>query len=1166
MYARAVPDGPAPLLSTRHRVVLAILLTGGAVWLVLAPGFREIAGYVSIWAGPGPRFGVIAHPLIGVSTAPLLCLLAAGIALAGQRSAAWLGLGLGSAGLLQACLAQQRSFPLGAGEPPWGIVIFALLLVGAVWVAMGRQGAGVRRPGVAVAAAAVLASALLPTWLSDGVLAPTDRHWAWCLLAVLLGWGAARSGRGAPGLQRVGAALSVLWLVADVLTSSVSGAGWLAVGLAAFAVVAAALAALRPGGAAGGRGGGLALGAAVAIGLALFLAWPMVRPIPGPIQAVCPSAGGVRVVHLGTLYDELGLSAYQARLRLRPSRAIVVTERSAERGIIETARADAAALACGGEAPMCLPGPGMASGPGRVVACNSEVRITSDRVPADGRAGSRLVGVRGDWALELGAGIDGSVVAPRGLIPTDRYLPIVVRPSLVASRHGEDARDRLVVVDTEQRRRIATWRIERDDAAPSIAFGAGYAWLVLKEDAAVAVRTEDGVVVGAASLGEPDRYCGSTPRFAVASGEHLWIASCRAIFALAAEPVALMSAVGAGVRPSPSEVRGVLTALSPDATIPPPRGVGQERVATALTDWDFRFRLGAPEAEDGWRFGGDEAARRTGRRHVGAATRGEERIEVHVEGEWGALREWLVRRIRLVLPGAAPSCATGEFLGRSDAQRCVAQPPEGPSVDAVAVRSGGASYAVVVVGSADAARAAALRLGFTLIDGPVSSRPLPGPHPDADGSDWWVRGGVYENGAAGVRVAPPPGWRLVVAPIALGEGRVGLERRGLPAALVRIEFRRARVSDPSGWRTQWLASARSRGGREVALRLWGDRGVAVELPAGTVEAARHLGRMVLVLTSRVFEQRGAVAREALEEVAPAVALIEDATDLRRRLQARVDPHAEVHSDVSVRWGALRDFRAQYRWHRPRRGFWRVDLSERRSDLGGEQLAIFEETAHGLTASLARHPGPVPEDPLMGRRVVDLRVGAGLLRLTITGLRRDLEAGADAIGALVAGFHIDATSAGYAIVGTQTLRDLDFGVEVTLPVGWAPGACVRRWPARDAHQMALLCRRGDHTLMELVVTHHRGVVTPTDDAVAELVRTLEPRGRVEVSVAQLGGWPATEVRWAGGGQLERYWLATVGPTAIRLRTTTRVMARHLTVDADRWVRLLDLPAPAGAEAD
>ncbi|MDC0675707.1 hypothetical protein [Nannocystis radixulma] len=480
------------------------------------------------------------------------------------------------------------------------------------------------------------------------------------------------------------------------------------------------------------------------------------------------------------------------------------------------------------------------------------------------------------------------------------------------------------------------------------------------------------------------------------------------------------------------------------------------------------------------------------------------------------------------------------------------------------------AYCIYGSGLAHAVSLAALEpllRAFSLLPGEITAPPVAATA-DQRGPGWRVRGGVFESAVSGLRVAPPPGWRLLVGDELKRmnpDAEVGLQKEALGAHLVVVPERFR--GDAATYRTRihglWMDERRASlldqwtvelAGEPVALlRVADDR---LEYAVGT-RVADGFG---LQFAASYPPATGEASRAGLDEAFTAVALAEPAARaaLGEELAALGDPQSDIGPQHSLRGGVFRDFAARVVWRAPP-GFWRL-IARDDPESSDREVLEFEHPASGLWGGLvvAERPGVDPDawhaERVAARggvatRLKGLALGRGaarFARVTIahggievvytiatavhgdTAIELSAQAFASELGQVEA--ELRQVFAGLELAPALPMSRQDGGEHVDerrgfalrVPAGWEL-AEEKFGDGGDGVDMAQW-RRGFQTFLVMVLDSGQSPLTAEygRKVSVQSMRKLfsQDAGEPRESAATLAGAPAERLSWTGGlGRVE-----------------------------------------------
>lgn len=256
--------------------------------------------------------------------------------------------------------------------------------------------------------------------------------------------------------------------------------------------------------------------------------------------------------------------------------------------------------------------------------------------------------------------------------------------------------------------------------------------------------------------------------------------------------------------------------------------------------------------------------------------------------------------------------------------------------------------------------------GFRLLDGTVSSSARPvRATADAAGPGWRISGGVFESAAYGLRVAPPPNFRLLIGEELAAvdaDAEFGLQHER-PDVTFYVVGQRPPSTDVEGFRTRELERVASGLGFEEE-----DEPIEVPFAGKAVSVGRYRSAAVPEATFllgvhclperclRLFASTfGGLTAAHVDAVRQAVAAIEplppaEQDALALRLAGEPEARVRVGPDFVYRGGLYRHFTHRVHWQRPDAG-WRVRMGNEAPPPFDQTLLFLERPREGLFATL-----------------------------------------------------------------------------------------------------------------------------------------------------------------------------------------------------------------------
>ena len=445
----------------------------------------------------------------------------------------------------------------------------------------------------------------------------------------------------------------------------------------------------------------------------------------------------------------------------------------------------------------------------------------------------------------------------------------------------------------------------------------------------------------------------------------------------------------------------------------------QEQAGPALSDHGYRFSLRAPA---GWRLQGEtEIGKINASAQAGLMSRQGKILAVLVEQ---APVDDLVLLTDAVVEGIAVHekqilrVEAVDYCGLPARQFALRGTIQGTDVIFVGRMFLRAGYVYQVIGWGSTLFARSIDdfeegfAGFGLLED-ETVRPRRREHSlaDAEGLGWRLRDGAYESVVPGLRLSPPPRWRLVVGAELDGmntEAHVGMVQGDGQAFMVVIS---ERVSGVDEERFSRFLRTRFRENSLGASRVVGEP-LAIPVGEATLDAVlldvEHAG-MTLRFAHGMLYHRGfanqvlvwwlrddgqTAASERVRDALAGLELLAD--DALEALQAetRATPLSEeyVAPDCAIRGGVYTDFRHDFTWTRPADAMWRMTCGDT-IQAGGARLEL-EEIEQGLFGTLAvgparaasaaalhaQHRGTLvaPDDPQLEAPPDELQLGEHVL--------------------------------------------------------------------------------------------------------------------------------------------------------------------------------------------
>jgi hypothetical protein len=270
---------------------------------------------------------------------------------------------------------------------------------------------------------------------------------------------------------------------------------------------------------------------------------------------------------------------------------------------------------------------------------------------------------------------------------------------------------------------------------------------------------------------------------------------------------------------------------------------------------------------------------------------------------------------------------------------------------------------------------------FALLAGPVRGRTAPPPAvADAQGADWRVRDGVYESPAAGLRVKPPRGWRLLLRDELQNinpDASFGLQSTAPAIFLTVIAERVDAAQLPAVRKAVTAQQTVVEGGQQQKLRLGRaplklkqvrEEGLsdALTLLHGTLYRGERLYQIAFGTAAPHEPRHLQEALDALHFLTP-----DEEQALVAQLAAAPDPEATATANQALWGGRFRDFERGIVWQKPDRE-WSVRIGDAAATSAEGAILAFEHARLGLFGWLV----PMEAGDLDAQ---------GLLRLFMTGI-------------------------------------------------------------------------------------------------------------------------------------------------------------------------------------
>jgi hypothetical protein len=269
--------------------------------------------------------------------------------------------------------------------------------------------------------------------------------------------------------------------------------------------------------------------------------------------------------------------------------------------------------------------------------------------------------------------------------------------------------------------------------------------------------------------------------------------------------------------------------------------------------------------------------------------------------------------------------------------------------------------------------------GFAILSGPVRPPPPAVFHyPDRSGPGWRVKDGVFESAASGLRVKPPPGWRLL-----LGseldqfhpDAEFGLQQRRPPIYMAVVSERAGagQLAQVQTYvRTQSVPMA---GGEHRALRFDGRPLDVVRIQSEVVPASVRVFHGMRASEDRlyqvVFGLPSARGFEDLQAALDAVTFLDPGA--REALIAELARASDMQTaidDGSALWGGrFRAFERGITWVKPS-SEWKANIGASASAHADNAILAFEHSRHGIMGYLL----PMQPVAIDARELLRLFVG------------------------------------------------------------------------------------------------------------------------------------------------------------------------------------------------
>jgi len=218
---------------------------------------------------------------------------------------------------------------------------------------------------------------------------------------------------------------------------------------------------------------------------------------------------------------------------------------------------------------------------------------------------------------------------------------------------------------------------------------------------------------------------------------------------------------------------------------------------------------------------------------------------------------------------------------------------------------------------------------FSLLPGPVKARAVDTSIEDTSGVGWRVASGVFKDAATGIRVTPPPGWRLLVGDELAqinGDADVGLAYANPEVYMVLLS--EVSYGDVDKLRAQLQADlaevgvtktdaslSYSVGGEPLEFRvLESTEGVPFEF----IHGVRKRGNVATQVQAWYVTSNRDQARKVMPDAMAAIGSLSDAETaaLAKELSGRGDPQNAVGAGWALRAGVYRDFEWGFQWKKP----------------------------------------------------------------------------------------------------------------------------------------------------------------------------------------------------------------------------------------------------------